>query len=181
MKKICFLGDSIRMNYAPRTMALLGDGYTYISPTDNCRFAKYTSRMIFDMRRELAGASVIHYNNGLWDLCDLWGEGTFTPIDEYVATVVANAKRLLTMTDTLIFATTTPVRPENPHDSTAIIRKANAAVLPELRALGVVINDLYTVIAADIPRYICDDYLHLSEEGKEVAAQHNAALIQKYL
>lgn len=181
MKKICFLGDSIRMNYTPRTMELLGQGYEYISPADNCRFAKYTSRMIFDMRASLSGSEVIHYNNGLWDLCDLWGEGTFTPLDEYVSTVVANARRLLTMTKTLIFATTTPVRPENPYDSTAVIRKANAAVVPELRALGVVINDLHEVIAADIPRYICDDYIHLTDEGKEAAAQHNAAFIRQYL
>ena len=181
MKKICFLGDSIRLNYTPRTIELLGDGYEYFSPADNCRFAKYTSRLLFDMRRDLAGSTVIHYNNGLWDLCNLWGEGPFTPIDEYVTTVVANAKRLLTMTDTLIFATTTPVRPENPYDSTEVIRAANAAVVPELRALGVVINDLHEVIAADIPHYISGDYLHLSDAGKEAAAQHNAAIIRKYL
>ncbi len=181
MKKICFLGDSIRLNYTPRTIELLGDGYEYVSPVDNCRFAKYTTRMLFDMRASLTGAEVIHFNNGLWDLCNLWGEGPFTPIDEYVSTVVANARRLQTMAKTVIFATTTPVRPENRYDSTAVIRHANALVVPALREIGVVINDLHEVIAADIPRYICDDLIHLSDEGKEAAAQHNAAFIKRYL
>lgn len=181
MKKIAFLGDSIRMGYTPRTIELLGDGYEYISPADNCRFAKYTSRLIFDMRKSLTGSAVIHWNNGLWDLCNLWGEGPFTPIDEYVSTMLWNAKKLLSMTDTLIFATTTPVRPENPYDSTELIRAANAALVPELSSLGVVINDLHSVIARDIPGYICDDYIHLSPVGIEVAAAHNAEFIRKYL
>ena len=181
MKKIAFLGDSIRMNYTPRTQELLGDGYTYISPADNCRFAKYTSRLIWDMRRELAGCEVIHYNNGLWDICDLWGNGPFTPIDEYVRTVLDNARRLLGMTKTLIFATTTPVHPENPYDRNEYIRAANEAVVPPLRALGVVINDLHSVIAADIPAYIREDKLHLSPAGIEAAATHNAAFIRRYL
>ena len=181
MEKIAFLGDSIRMGYAPRTMELLGNGYEYISPTDNCRFAKYTSRLIFDMRKSLAGSTVIHWNNGLWDICNLWGEGPFTPIDEYVSTMLWNAKKLLGMTKTLIFATTTPVRPENPYDHIEAIRAANAALVPELEAIGVVINDLHSVIARDIPGYICDDYIHLSQKGIEVAAAHNAAFIKKYL
>ena len=181
MKKIAFLGDSIRMNYTPRTTELLGTEYTYISPADNCRFAKYTSRIIWDLRRELAGCEVIHYNNGLWDICDLWGEGPFTPLDEYVETVLANARRLLTMTKTLIFATTTPVHPENPYDRNEMIAAANAAVVPPLRALGVVINDLHSVIARDIPAYICDDKIHLTPAGIEAAATHNAAFIGQYL
>ena len=181
MKKIAFLGDSIRMNYAPRTQELLGDGYAYVSPTDNCRFAKYTSRLIWDMRRELAGCEVIHYNNGLWDICNLWGDGPFSAPDEYIRAVLDNVRRLLPMTKTLIFATTTPVHPENPYDSNELIAATNAAIIPWLTRMGVVINDLHSVIAADIPTYICPDKIHLSPAGIEAAATHNAAFIRRYL
>ena len=106
MKKIAFLGDSIRMGYAPRTAELLGSEYEYFWPQDNCRFAKYTSRLVWDHRRALEGSEVIHWNNGLWDICDLWGDGSFTPLDEYIREMEGLARRLLPMTRTLIFATT---------------------------------------------------------------------------
>ena len=50
-----------------------------------------------------------------------------------------------------------------------------------LSALGVVINDLHSVIARDIPAFIKEDRIHLTEAGVEAAAQHNAAFIRKYL
>ena len=179
--KIAFLGDSIRLNYTPRTIELLGEGHDYFSPTDNCRFALYTARLIWDWRATLTGSDVIHWNNGLWDLCDLWGDGPFNPIERYVEMMVENARRLLTMTKTLIFATTTPVSPKNPHDRNEVIEAANAALVPRLREMGVVINDLHAVIAADIDSYICADTIHLSPAGIETAAQHNAAFIKAYL
>ena len=181
MKKIALLGDSIRMGYAPGTIALLGEEFSCISPTDNCRFAKYTERMVYDMRQKLSGCDVIHWNNGLWDACELWGDGPFTAEDEYVEAMVRVAKRLLGMTKTLIFATTTPVRPDAPTDRNAYIERFNALVVPRLRALGVVINDLHTVIAANVPAYIRDDdKIHLTAEGAAVAAQCVADIIRKY-
>lgn len=54
-------------------------------PQDNCRFAKYTLRMLFDFQDEIKGADVVHWNNGLWDMCDLFGDGAFTTIEEYVS------------------------------------------------------------------------------------------------
>ena len=97
MKKIAFLGDSIRMGYAARTMELLGDGYEYFQPTDNCRFATYTKRLVWDHRAKLEGSEVIHWNNGLWDICNLWGDGCFTPLDEYIREMEGLARRLLPM------------------------------------------------------------------------------------
>ncbi len=181
MKKITFLGDSIRIGYAPRTIELLGDGYEYFQPSDNCRFAKYTKRLIWDHRKEIEGSEVIHWNNGLWDICDLWGDGSFTPLDEYIREMEGLARRLLSMTKTLIFATTTPVDPRNLYDKNDRIEKYNAAVVPVLAEMGVVINDLHAVIARDIPAFIKEDRIHLTLEGVEAAAAHNAELIGKYL
>ena len=181
MKRIAFLGDSIRLGYANRTIELLGDGYEYFQPTDNCRFATYTKRLIWDHRKLLEGSEVIHWNNGLWDICNLWGDGCFTPLEDYLCEMEGLARRLLPMTKTLIFATTTPVDPRNPYDKNDAIEAYNAAVVPRLEALGVVINDLHAVIAQDIPAYIKEDRIHLTPEGVEAAAQHNAAFIRRYL
>ncbi len=181
MKKVAFLGDSIRMGYAPRTAELLGNGNEYFWPTDNCRFAKYTKRLVFDHREQLTGSDVIHWNNGLWDICDLFGDGPFTPLEEYLAEMTALAERLLPLTRTLIFATTTPVDPRNPHDKNEYIEEYNAAVVPLLAARGVIINDLHAVIAEDIPAYICEDRIHLTPAGIEAAARHSAQVIRRYL
>jgi len=102
----------------------------------------------------------------------LFGDGAFTPIDQYVEEMVRLAKLLLQRARTVIFATTTPVREENPHNSNADIAAYNAALLPCLRALGVRINDLYTPLIADVSRYIrADDLIHLTEEGIVLCAE----------
>ena len=45
--------------------------------------------------------------------------------------------------------------------------------------MGIVINDLFTPVAADIPRYIReDDKIHLTDEGIEVCAEKVAAAIR---
>ena len=85
MKKVILLGDSIRLiGYGARTAELLGPDYTVWQPEDNCRFASYTLRMLFEYKDQLEGADVIHWNNGLWDVCDLFGDGAFTPLEDYI-------------------------------------------------------------------------------------------------
>ena len=171
MKKVVLLGDSIRMiGYGkPVEQALSGD-FEVWQPSDNCRYATYTLRGLFDWKREMEQTDIIHWNNGLWDVCDLLGDGTFTPIDVYVESMVRIAKLMLQRAKVVIFATTTPVREGHRHNRNADIRAFNDALVPRLRALGVQINDLYALVAADIPRYICDDMIHLSEEGIALCA-----------
>ena len=72
MKKVVLLGDSIRLiGYGKRVEELLGDQCTVWQPEDNCRFSKYTLRMLFDEQQNIKDADVIHWNNGLWDACDI--------------------------------------------------------------------------------------------------------------
>ena len=81
--KIVFLGDSIRQQYAPKVKELLMDHFDVWHPDDNCRFSKYTLRGLFDWAEHREKADIVHWNNGLWDICDLWGVGTFTSEEEY--------------------------------------------------------------------------------------------------
>ncbi len=181
MKKVTLLGDSIRqIGYGLKVPQLLGDEYEVFQPDDNCRFAKYTLRGLYDWAEGMKDSTVIHWNNGIWDVADLFGEGNFTPIELYVDEMVRIAKILKQRAKTVIFATTTPLRFENDLKNEKI-QSYNAAVVPKLRELGVVINDLYSVIDADLENYVrADDKIHLSEAGIDRAAEAVAGIIRKY-
>ena len=173
MKKIVLIGDSIRqIGYGRPVAERLSGEYEVWQPGENCRFAKYTLRGLWDWREGIRGADVIHWNNGLWDICNLYGDGPFTPVDEYVEAMLRLARLFKQRARTVIFATTTPVRSNNPHCNNEVISAYNAALVPKLRELGVVINDLYTPLAVDVEKYIReDDRIHLSEAGIAVAAE----------
>lgn len=180
--KISLLGDSIRLiGYGKKLPELLGRGVEIYQPDENCRFAKHTLRGLFDWKNDLAGSDVIHWNNGLWDTCTLFGaDEPFTPLDEYVNTMVRIGKQLLQITPHVIFATTTPVLEGHSSNKTERIIEYNRAVVPKLRELGIRINDLFGVISADPGKYIrSDDKIHLTDLGIEVAAKEIARHIRE--
>ena len=179
MKKVVLIGDSIRMiGYGNPVAERLSDAFEVWQPDDNCRFAKYTLRGLWDWQDGIRGADIIHWNNGLWDVCSLFGDGEFTPVEEYVEIMLRLARLFLQRAKTVIFATTTPVRPENPHNKNETIEAYNAALVPKLRELGVVINDLYTPLSEDVYKFISDDLIHLSEDGIALAADMVEAVIR---
>lgn len=182
MKKIALLGDSLRyIGYGTKVPELLKDEYEVYQPDDNCRYAKYTLRALYDWDTEIKGAEIIHWNNGMWDVSDLYGNGRLTPVDEYVRDMLRIHDVLSTRyTEKIIFATTTPVLEPYAYQDNAVIREYNAAIVPELMKRGVVINDLYSLIAENIPEYIRDDdHLHLTSKGIDVAAAQVVGFIRK--
>ena len=179
MKKVVLFGDSIRqIGYGNRVCELLGEDYTVWQPEDNCRFASYTLRMLFDYQEQLKGADIIHFNCGLWDVCDLFGDGAFTPLEDYVRTMARIAAILKTYAPTVIFATTTTPDPEMPGHDINRLKTYNAAVCAALEPMGVRINDLFTPVASDIDGMICEDHIHLSAHGIEVCAKQVADCIR---
>ena len=114
MKKTVFLGDSILLQgYGTVIEDRLADVCTCWQPPRNGCFTANTLRLIHDCRKQIEGADVIHFNNGLWDAChlfdDLYNDGIFTPDEDYVRAVCRLARILSHMGKTVIFATTTPV------------------------------------------------------------------------
>lgn len=170
MAKIALIGDSIRMNYSPKVIEQLGDGCEVWQPAENCRFSLYTLRGMWDWRAQLEGTDIIHWNNGLWDICELFDDGAFTPKEFYIETMLRIAGIMQKKAKKVIFATTTPVKTANPHDKNERIVEYNEALVPKLREIGVIINDLHSIVAADVDTYICEDNLHLSDAGKQVCA-----------
>lgn len=175
MKKVVLLGDSIRLiGYGRKVPEMLGDEYTVWQSEDNCRFVKYTLRMLFEWRDNIKDADIIHWNNGLWDTSTgLFDDGgkPFTDEEEYVANMLRVAEELLKITPNVIFATTTPVHPEYPYNSNEVIKRYNAVLVPKLQKMGIRINDLHSLISQDAEGYICEDQIHLNEKGAMLCAE----------
>ncbi len=203
MKKVLLIGDSIRLGYQADVIREL-DGEFYVWGTeDNCRFAKYTlnelGRMFEGFSKNstekvdnallMPGAKasgditypdIIHWNNGLWDTSIVCEEdGAFTPIPEYIDYMAKILRELRKVTDKIIFATTTPVKPENPNQKNDIITEYNKHIVEFMKKEGVVINDLNALVTSDIDRYISCDNIHLSAEGKAACAKQIAEYIRR--
>ena len=183
MTKVTLLGDSIRqIGYGTVVPQMLGEEYEVYQPVENCRFAKYTLRGLFEHEwgQHIKGSDVIHWNNGLWDICNLFGDGPFTKKEEYVETMVRIAKILKTYGKTVIFATITPMLRDNEHNKNGIIDEYNAAVVPELEKMGIIINDLNALVSSDKEKYLrADDLIHLTAEGIDACGKQVCELIIK--
>lgn len=176
--KVTLLGDSIRQQYCPKVKEILGDEFEVWAPEDNCRFAKYTLRGLFDWAADMEGSQIVHWNNGLWDLCNLFGDGTFTSDEEYAENIIRIADILKKKYGTVIFATTTPVRSTNVFNNNEDIDRINALIVPLLKERGIIINDLNALLRSDPDRYICDDTIHLSDEAIGICASQVAECIK---
>jgi len=178
--KITLLGDSIRMGYAARVIELLGPDFEVWQPGDNCRFSSYTLRGIWDWAADMEGSEIVHWNNGLWDVCDIFGDGMFTSAEVYADTMVRIAKILLSRYKKVIFATTTPVTEDNPYNKNDDIIAMNALIVPKLQDMGVIINDLHAVVYPNIDTMVrTDDKIHLTEAGNEACAAKVADIIRE--
>lgn len=181
MRKVVLLGDSIREEgYGKSVASALENDFEVWQPDDNCRYAKYTLRGLYDWRHHIDGVDIIHWNNGLWDASRILDGETFTPIEQYVAEMVRLAKMLQRRAKVVIFATTTPVLEGNPnfmHNED--VDAFNAALVPQLRKLGIVIDDLNALVSEDPERYICADRTHLSGDGIAACAEQVEACIRR--
>lgn len=179
MTNITLLGDSIRqIGYGLKVPEYLGDAYHVFQPNDNCRFTYYMLRMLHDFRREIESSEVVHFNCGSWDACDLFGDGAFTPLDEYVRSMLRITDLLHGMCKKLVFATTTPVLEGGTDQVNALIVQENEAIVPLLRERGVVINDLYSIVDRNKTQFICEDLVHLTDAGIEATARQTAQIIR---
>ena len=171
MRKITLLGDSIRMGYGKIVPDMLGADYTVFQPSENCRFSKYTLRGLFDWRADIEGTDIVHWNNGLWDMTPCVDGIPFCDIDEYIKNMVRIAGLLKKRAKVVIFATTTPVRDAALYDRNDLIIKYNEAIVPVLRDMGIIINDLHSVVYPKVSEYVCNDNIHLTDEGYRAVAE----------
>ena len=178
--KVVLLGDSIRlMGYGSAVPALLGDAYEVWQPESNGKFVSNVLRDLFDMADRIEEADIVHFNSGEWDICELFGDGPFTPLEFYVSQILRIVDILQAKGKTVIFATTTPVRAENQYNHNGVIERYNAAAVPLLRDKGVLINDLYALLCPDLYGNICDDLIHLTDRGAALCAESTAEAVRR--
>ena len=179
MKKFLLIGDSIRLGYQDQFIEIVSNHASVEAPEENCRFSYYT---LFNLSSWLmeSGYDAIQWNNGQWDTCYMRDGKIHTPLSHYLEVQKRIADILLSKAPKVIFATTTPVWPEMASKNICNTRRNgdiaeyNEKAKIMLSQLGVEINDLYESIAHDIKKFICEDMIHLTEEGRSLCAKQTA-------
>ena len=192
MKNVLLIGDSIRYGatsnpeyntgnspgYGVYVEKMLKGKANVYAPDDNCRFAQYTLRYLYDWAKSLdcEKIDVVHWNNGLWDVIRVNGDEPLTPIDVYermLGRVYDMIKKLFPNAK-IIFALSTAVieewaRPDFMRYNSDI-EKYNEAAKKVLLQKGAIINDLYSV-SAKFDKSLHSDWVHFNEQGSEILAR----------
>ena len=169
--KVTIIGDSIAMQYGPKVKELLDSEFEVWQPDENCRCSKYTLRGLFDWERSMRGSDIVHWNNGHWDLCNLFGDGPFASEEEYVRNMLRILDILQKRHKVIIYATTTPLLKDG-YNRNVDVERYNSVIVPLLKERGVIINDLHALVKSDVSRYIDEsDPIHLNAKGTEVCAE----------
>ena len=184
-KRVLLIGDSIRFGapnspgYGIYVKEMLNDVAEVYAPNENCRFAQYTLRYIFDWVKEIdepEKIDVIHWNNGLWDVLRLNGDEPLTPIYMYVEMLrrIYNMFKKLFPNAEIIFALSTSVMEEwttsNFFRFNKDICEYNKKAMELMKELGVKINDLYSV-TKEFDTSLRSDWVHYNEEGSKILAK----------
>lgn len=183
MKKILLLGDSIRLNYMPMVCKNLYGRAEVYGPTDNCRYAKYTLWCLSDWLGLCGDApDVVHWNNGIWDITKYNGYELFTPVEEYIETLGRILRDLQKTGAHIIFATSTPVRDQNPIQANIDIDYYNSRAVHFMQTKGVEINDLNGFVRPHVEEYIdASDFTHLNKEGIKQVGNRVTQVLEPYL
>jgi hypothetical protein len=178
MKQILLLGDSIRMYYQDKVKEKLGEKFNVVMPKENCRFSNYTLNSIRLWMSEFPDPDIIHWNNGLWDVAHINDEDfCFCPIKDYLSNMERIFRFLKNTTKAkIILATTTPTRKEKESHPTSKhfveeIILYNKALIERFEGRVAAIDDLFGIVIPELDKMICEDYIHLTEYGKESCSQ----------
>lgn len=185
MKNIFLIGDSIRVGapgspgYGIYVKKKLEGRANVYAPTENCGLAQNTLRYLHEWAKPYEGQKIdiVHWNNGLWDLLRINGDGPITPLDMYLSLLerIYNRIRQLFPEAKVIFALTTTVAEEiaDPNFTryNSEINQYNEAAAKLMLRLGADIDDLYSV-AKEFDMSMRVDWVHFSDEGSEILADH---------
>ncbi|MBQ7760425.1 MAG: SGNH/GDSL hydrolase family protein [Clostridia bacterium] len=177
MKKIVLIGDSIRMGYDKYIKDALRGSAEVFYPSENCRFAEYVLRYAHEWKASGEwgdDVDLVHWNAGLWDALELFGDAPLTSISYYGEAIARIDKRLrmLFPKAKFVFATSTNVNEKmSDPDFTrhnATIEKYNAEALRVLSGTDTIINDLYSLTASVSDSYRSDWVHFYTPEGTDL-------------
>jgi hypothetical protein len=177
MKKIVLIGDSIRMGYDKYVKDALSGTAQVFYPNENCRFAEYVLRCAHEWKRDGEwgdDVDLVHWNAGLWDVIELFGDGPLTSLSYYAEAIERIDKRLrmLFPKAKIVFATSTKVNEKlcgfEFRRRNEIIEKYNAEAIRVLSNTDTVINDLYSLTKTFPDSYHSDWVHYYTPEATEV-------------
>ena len=180
MKRVCLIGDSIRMGYEPTVRKELADVADIFAPTEN---GQHTVNLLLHFYEwiQQKNPAVVHIAAGGWDVRNVIRgvAGNIVPLEAYRQ----NVDRLLTLIQThtratTIWATITPMNiaanfkhheaTGHPGRTEGDIERYNAAAMEVARAHGVPVNDIYAVVQREgKEQMLCPDGVHLNADGYE--------------
>ena len=185
MKNIYLIGDSIRFGstsgnspgYGVFVQEKLAGKANVYAPKENCRFVQYTQRYLHEWAQEVDRESIdtVHWNNGLWDVLSIQGDGPFTDLDVYVRLLERVYRRIRQIFPhaKVIFALNTAVVEELAQPDfvrfNQDIEAYNAAARELMERLQVQVNDLYSV-TKDWGEEMHSDFVHFNEAGCRILA-----------
>ena len=189
-KKIFLIGDSIRMGYDKYVKEALSEVAEVYYPDENCRYAENVLRFAHEWKNKTGApddVDLVHWNAGLWDVLELFGDEPLTTKD-YYANVIPRIDRRLRMLfpkAKIVFATSTSVEESMAskdffrHNKT--IEEYNAIALRALKETNTVINDLY-VLTSRLPVSCHSDFVHYyTDAGREAIGGKVLAVICEQL
>ncbi len=186
MKKVFLIGDSIRMGYDKYIKEALAGTAEVFYPSENCKFAEYVLRFAHEWKKNLQipeDVDLIHWNAGLWDVLELFGDEPLTSLSYYEEAIGRIDKRLrmLFPKAKMVFATSTNVSEKMAHPDffrhNATIEKYNEAALRALQNTDTIINDLYS-LTASVPDSYRSDWVHFyTPEGTELIGRRVLSVI----
>ena len=200
MKNVFLIGDSIRRGapdspgYGCFVEKYLGEGYAVYAPEENCRFAQYTQRYLFEWADKLPFSgeeiNIVHWNNGLWDVCHFQGdaEPLISP-ELYRQTLHRTAARIRTVFPhaRIVYALTTGVdesRTKYQHGTAmrtnAEIAFYNAIAVQVMAKEAIAVHPLNEVSDA-LPLAEHSDWVHYTDQGYQVLAEAVAAFVRAQL
>ena len=186
--KVLLLGDSIQMSYQPHVATLLSGKALVVGPADNCQYSLFTLSSLDRWVGALGKPDVVHWNNGIHDCGHNPARSPVQiPIEMYRANLELILKRLRALTPRVIWATITPVHPNRPFRDTGWswrneeIDQYNEVARALMASNGVPINDLHALVWGNIPEFLSEDQLHLSEAGQKACAHAVTESVLPYL
>ncbi|MBQ8409686.1 MAG: SGNH/GDSL hydrolase family protein [Clostridia bacterium] len=186
MKKIILLGDSIRMGYDKYVKdALEGVAEVYY-PEENCKFAQYLLRFMNQWKNDgkwPADADLVHWNAGLWDVVELFGEPPITTEGQY-AEMISRTDRLIRRlfpNAKVVFATSTSVQEEKYRPDfkrrNEIIKRYNDIAIEALAGRDCTVNRLFDFTLA-LPESCRSDMTHFNTpEGRRAMGDRVLSVI----
>ena len=186
MKTLFLIGDSIRLGYCEYVRAILRDEVQTLWPEENCRFTQHTLRFLHEWAGKLPNPSevdIVNWNNGLWDACHHISDGMpltlFSHYENNLHRIIYQIRSLFPRAE-IIFALTTPVSEKFPKIQNAEVEHFNQIAKNVMDNERVTINDLYSLVKAS-PNYICDDGIHLTDEGYRSIAHAVSDCIRQHI